>query len=59
MFPRSYLSMSGHSFGRPIAGQMEVVGIGSPDTTCKWKVQEGVYIKPSSEHHHAAQHDEL
>ena len=51
--------MSGHSFGRPIAGQMEVVGLSSPDSTCKWRVQEGVYIKPSSGHHHGAAHDEL
>ncbi|XP_037080260.1 stromal cell-derived factor 2-like [Pollicipes pollicipes] len=55
----AYLAMSGHSFGRPISGQMEVVGITSPDTTAKWKVQEGVYIKPASDHHHNDGHDEL
>lgn len=42
-----YLCVSGKKFGRPIAGQMEVVGGSSPDSSCKWRVQEGVYIKPS------------
>jgi len=54
-----YLAMSGHSFGRPISGQMEVVGRDSPDSSCKWTVHEGVYIKPSENHRHAARHDEL
>jgi len=43
----SYLSASGHTFGRPINGQMEIVGTMSPDGSTNWKVQEGVYIHPS------------
>jgi len=42
-----YLGASGHTFGRPINGQMEIVGLTMPDGTAKWKTQEGIYIHPS------------
>jgi len=43
----SYLSASGNTFGRPINGQMEIVGSSNPDGSTNWKVQEGVYIHQS------------
>uniref|UniRef100_A0A1B0A1N2 MIR domain-containing protein n=1 Tax=Glossina pallidipes TaxID=7398 RepID=A0A1B0A1N2_GLOPL len=43
----AYLGLSGRSFGRPIAGQMEVAGLGSlhRDGT-RWTTAEGLYIAP-------------
>jgi len=56
-----YLSASGHTFGRPINGQMEIVGTSMPDSSTKWKVQEGVYIHHSdfNPKKSAGGHDEL
>jgi len=42
-----WLSVSGHTYGRPIHGQMEIVGSSYPDKASYWKTQEGVYIKPN------------
>jgi len=39
-----YLAASGHTFGRPIQGQMEIVGQHRPDGSTQWKTQEGVYV---------------
>jgi len=50
-----YLALSGKSFGRPIANQMEVIGSKSQQ---KWKVLEGVYIKPTMADEDY-EHDEL
>jgi len=43
----AYLGSSGHTFGRPISGQMEIVGRRSPDSYTDWKVQEGIFIQKS------------
>jgi len=40
-----WLSLSGQSFGRPIAGQMEVIGSSYSDQSAYWKTQEGVFVK--------------
>jgi len=42
-----WLSLSGQSFGRPINGQMEVVGASYADSSSYWKAQEGVFVKPA------------
>ncbi|TMW48218.1 hypothetical protein DOY81_006689 [Sarcophaga bullata] len=42
----AYLSMSGRSFGRPISGQMEVVGVSNPSHGTRWTTAEGLYIVP-------------
>ncbi|CAG2103698.1 unnamed protein product [Medioppia subpectinata] len=44
-----WLSMSGHTYGRPIHGQMEIVGSSHPDSASYWRTKEGVYVKPSDE----------
>lgn len=54
-----YLSASGHTFGRPIHGQMEICAVSQPDTTTYWEANEGIFVKPveiSSQHH---EHTEL
>jgi len=43
-----FLAGSGRTFGRPIHGQMEIVGINSPSSSSQWKAGEGIYIHPSS-----------
>lgn len=43
----AYLAASGHTFGRPINGQMEIVGTSMPDGSTNWKVQEGIYVHHS------------
>jgi len=57
----SFLAASGHTFGRPINGQMEIIGTNNPDGTTNWKVQEGIYIHPSDFNAQKAygRHDEL
>lgn len=35
-----YLGSSGQTFGRPISGQMEIIGISRPDGSTKWRTQE-------------------
>lgn len=41
-----FLGMSGRSFGRPISGQMEVVGLPNPYTGTDWLASEGLFIHP-------------
>lgn len=41
------MTISGHTYGRPIAGQKEVCAISYSDSNCYWKTAEGVFIKPS------------
>ncbi|CAD6991284.1 unnamed protein product [Ceratitis capitata] len=48
----SYLGMSGRSFGRPISGQMEVVGFSSPQHGTRWTTAEGLYIVPKDKGSH-------
>nr|CAG4652188.1 EOG090X0E0P [Triops cancriformis] len=56
-----YLACSGHSYGRPINGQLEIVGISRSDTTTKWQAAEGLYIHPPNpeEKHRHSSHTEL
>lgn len=42
----AYLSVSGRTFGRPINGQMEVIGIINPNQASEWKAAEGLFIHP-------------
>lgn len=44
----AYLSVSGRTFGRPINGQMEVVGVPNSYSAADWKVAEGFYIHPNA-----------
>lgn len=41
--------MSGDTYGRPIQGQKEISAYGYPNNQNLWKVDAGVYIRPSSE----------
>ncbi|XP_076362127.1 stromal cell-derived factor 2-like isoform X1 [Tachypleus tridentatus] len=40
-----WLTVSGHSFGRPIHGQLEVCTKPNSDSSSYWRTVEGVYIK--------------
>ncbi|XP_070509953.1 stromal cell-derived factor 2 [Chironomus tepperi] len=44
---RKFLGASGRSFGRPISGQMEIVGLNSGGTGSEWQSVEGIFIHPS------------
>merc|ERR1719373_592430 len=57
----AYLAASGQTFGRPINGQMEIVGTSRPDGTTKWRTQEGVYVHPTDfdPKRRPGSHDEL
>lgn len=44
---RKFLGISGRSFGRPIAGQMEVCGLTSGNTGSEWQAAEGIFIHPN------------
>jgi len=55
-----FLSASGHTFGRPINGQMEIVGTSRADGSTHWKTQEGVYVHHTDfDPKRSAGHDEL
>jgi len=55
-----FLGVSGRTFGRPIHGQMEVVGLSMPDSSTKWKTAEGIFVHPSDFNpKRQAAHDEL
>jgi len=43
----AYLSTSGNTFGRPIHGQMEIVGLSHADSSSYWNTVEGIFIHPS------------
>jgi hypothetical protein len=43
----AYLSASGNTFGRPIHGQMEIVGMRHSDSASYWTTSEGIFIQPS------------
>ncbi|ODM96880.1 Stromal cell-derived factor 2 [Orchesella cincta] len=43
----AYLSASGNTYGRPIHGQMEIIGISHSDSSCYWKAVEGIFVHPS------------
>ena len=42
-----FLTISGHMYGRPIHGQLEVKGEGATGYNTLWKSAEGVFIKPT------------
>jgi dolichyl-phosphate-mannose--protein O-mannosyl transferase len=44
---KKFLGVSGRSFGRPISGQMEVVGLNSGGTGSEWQTAEGIFIHPT------------
>lgn len=56
-----YLAASGRTFGRPINGQMEIVGMSSSSGGVHWQTMEGVFVHPpdlsAKEVHHP--HTEL
>jgi len=43
----AYLSASGNTFGRPIQGQMEIVGLSHSDSSSYWSTAEGVFMHPN------------
>jgi len=51
-----YLGVSRLTYGRPIHGQHEVIGVQRMDTTAKWVAKEGVFIQPSDP---PVRHEEL
>lgn len=53
-----FLGLSGRSFGRPISGQMEVVGFNNPQHGTRWTTAEGLYIVPQEKESHY-EHTEL
>jgi len=57
----AYLGASGHTFGRPINGQMEIIGSPRADGSTKWRTMEGVYVHPSdfNPKRSRSTHDEL
>nr|CAH7728169.1 unnamed protein product [Callosobruchus chinensis] len=57
-----YLAVSGRTFGRPINGQMEVVGLHSSTGAVHWQSAEGVYLhapNAAERHIHQEAHTEL
>jgi hypothetical protein len=45
----AFLAASGQTLGRPINGQMEIIGTSRPDGSTKWRTQEGVYVHPNTD----------
>lgn len=55
-----YLSASGRKFGRPINGQMEIVGISGSSGSVHWNAVEGIYLHaPDIAAKHIYHHTEL
>lgn len=56
-----YLAASGKTFGRPINGQMEIVGVRSASGPVYWQAMEGVFLHPPNvmEKHIHSHHTEL
>lgn len=53
----AFLAVSGRTFGRPINGQMEVIGAATAGHASDWKTAEGLYVHPQEEA--TTGHDEL
>ncbi|CAG9825049.1 unnamed protein product [Phaedon cochleariae] len=56
-----YLAISGRTFGRPINGQMEVIGLHSSSGSVHWQTAEGVFLHAvdlAAKHMHSV-HTEL
>ncbi|XP_017491211.1 PREDICTED: stromal cell-derived factor 2-like [Rhagoletis zephyria] len=43
----AFLAVSGHTYGRPIHGQMEIIATSYSDGASYWIAKEGVYVKPN------------
>uniref|UniRef100_A0A182T8L8 MIR domain-containing protein n=1 Tax=Anopheles maculatus TaxID=74869 RepID=A0A182T8L8_9DIPT len=54
-----YLGVSGRTFGRPINGQMEVVGLPNPYSGTEWIAAEGLFIHPTEKDSGSRVHTEL
>lgn len=62
MFSCRYLSATGQTYGRPINGQHEIVGVDWPNgNQVHWKAMEGLFIHKSDldGKKHAFAHTEL
>ena len=59
----AFLASSGQSYGRPISGQLEIIGLSRNDFSAKWQAAEGLFVHQSSfnpkQHHHRPEHSEL
>lgn len=55
----AYLAVSGRTFGRPINGQMEVIGASHNGHAAEWKSAEGLFIHPREPTSEGGAHDEL
>uniref|UniRef100_A0A834R5S1 Stromal cell-derived factor 2 n=1 Tax=Sarcoptes scabiei TaxID=52283 RepID=A0A834R5S1_SARSC len=53
-----FLASSGHSYGRPIHGQMEIIAQHYSDSSVYWTAKEGIYVKPNDQSKYVG-HDEL
>lgn len=53
-----FLTMTGRAYGRPISGQIEVVGAKYPDASAYWRTADGVFVKPDDTMT-SSLHDEL
>jgi len=54
----AYLGVSGNTFGRPIHGQYEIIGMEYSDASTHWQAQEGIFIHPT-EQYRRPEHNEL
>ena len=54
-----WLTVTGRTYGRPISGQMEIVGTKYPDASAYWRTEDGVYVKPVEDSLLNSPHDEL
>lgn len=54
-----FLTMTGRTYGRPISGQIEVVGSKYPDASAYWRTADGVFVKPDDGSTSNSLHDEL
>ena len=58
-----FFSVVGHAYGRPINGQLEIVGVTKLDSACKWQAAEGLFVHQSSFapklSHSKVEHNEL
>lgn len=55
----TFLAVSGRTFGRPINGQMEVVGLSNPYAGTDWKSAEGLFVHASEKKEESHAHTEL
>nr|CAG4637371.1 EOG090X0E0P [Ceriodaphnia reticulata]SVE73206.1 EOG090X0E0P [Ceriodaphnia reticulata] len=59
----AYLASSGHAYGRPINGQLEIVGVTRLDSSCHWQTAEGLFVHTSNfnpkQNQNKPEHNEL